>query len=132
VQSAPAPAQAPEPARAPAAAASQAPAAPQSPAAPAPQPFPLRDKREPLPTGSSADVQAPAAAGSVARPQTSRTTPLAKELRAQSEEEKELERIATLRVQGRDAEADKALDEFRRAHPDYRIPDAMWERVKPR
>jgi hypothetical protein len=35
-------------------------------------------------------------------------------------------------VQGRDAEADKALDEFRRAHPDYRIPDAMWERVKPR
>ena len=51
---------------------------------------------------------------------------------AQSEEERELERIAALRAQGRDAEADKALEEFRRAHPGYRIADAMWERVKPR
>lgn len=44
----------------------------------------------------------------------------------------ELDRIAALRDQGRNAEADKALEEFRRVHPDYRIPDAMWERVKPR
>ena len=29
-------------------------------------------------------------------------------------------------------EADKALEEFRRTHPEYRIADAMWERVKPR
>ncbi|HXF79266.1 MAG TPA: hypothetical protein VN598_10420 [Usitatibacter sp.] len=45
---------------------------------------------------------------------------------------RELERIAGLRAEGRDAEADKALEAFRRDHPDYRIPEAMWERVKPR
>jgi hypothetical protein len=44
----------------------------------------------------------------------------------------ELERIARLRRDGKDAEADKALEEFRRRHPDYRIPGAMWERVRPR
>ena len=77
-------------------------------------------------------MQAPAASN-VARPQALRAAPaVAKELRAQSEEERELERIATLRAQGRDTEADKALQEFRRAHPDYRIPDTIWERVKPR
>ncbi|HSW83108.1 MAG TPA: hypothetical protein VLH12_06510, partial [Usitatibacter sp.] len=45
---------------------------------------------------------------------------------------RELEAIAKLRVEGRQEEADKALAEFRRKRPDYRIPDAMWERVKPR
>lgn len=43
-----------------------------------------------------------------------------------------LEAIARLREQGRDAEADKALEEFRRTHPDFRIPEAMWERVRRR
>ncbi|MGZ5063453.1 MAG: hypothetical protein ACXWAU_16345 [Usitatibacter sp.] len=46
--------------------------------------------------------------------------------------ERELERIAKLRAEGRDADADKALDEFRRAHPDYRIAEAMWDRVRRR
>jgi hypothetical protein len=45
---------------------------------------------------------------------------------------RELEAIAKLRVEGRQEEADKALAEFRRKRPDYRIPEAMWERVKPR
>lgn len=45
---------------------------------------------------------------------------------------RELEAIAKLRVEGRQEEADKALAEFRRKRPDYRIPDPMWERVKPR
>ena len=45
---------------------------------------------------------------------------------------RELERIAQLRAEGRHAEADRALEEFRRQRPDYRIPDAVWERVKPR
>jgi len=45
---------------------------------------------------------------------------------------RELEAIAKLRVEGHQEEADKALAEFRRKRPDYRIPDAMWERVKPR
>ncbi|HXS53633.1 MAG TPA: hypothetical protein VN782_13960 [Usitatibacter sp.] len=44
----------------------------------------------------------------------------------------ELERIAKLRAAGRDAEADRALEEFRKRYPGYRIDDAMWQRVKPR
>jgi hypothetical protein len=44
----------------------------------------------------------------------------------------ELERIARLRTEGRHEEADKALDEFLRKHPDYRVPDAVWDRVKRR
>ena len=48
------------------------------------------------------------------------------------ERTRDLEAIAKLRAEGRHEEADKALAEFRRKHPDYRIPDAMWERVKPR
>jgi hypothetical protein len=43
-----------------------------------------------------------------------------------------LERIAELRRQGRHEEADKALAEFRRAYPDYRIPEATLERVEKR
>ena len=45
---------------------------------------------------------------------------------------RELERIGRLRGEGRHAEADRALEQFRRRHPDYRIPEAVWERVKPR
>jgi hypothetical protein len=44
----------------------------------------------------------------------------------------ELERIARLRAEGRHEEADKALEAFNRAHPDYRIPDPVWQRVRPR
>jgi hypothetical protein len=45
---------------------------------------------------------------------------------------RERERIAKLREDGRHEEADKALEAFRRANPGFRIPEAMWERVKPR
>jgi hypothetical protein len=51
---------------------------------------------------------------------------------ALDEPTRELEAIAKLRAEGRAEEADKALAEFRRKRPDYRIPEAMWERVKPR
>lgn len=44
----------------------------------------------------------------------------------------ELERIARLRTEGRHEDADKALDEFLRKHPGYRIPDPVWDRVKRR
>jgi hypothetical protein len=44
----------------------------------------------------------------------------------------ELERIAALRIAGRHAEADKALEEFRRRFPAYRIPDPVWDRVRAR
>ena len=45
---------------------------------------------------------------------------------------RELERIAGLRAAGNNAEADRALEQFRRRHPDFRIPEALWERVRPR
>jgi len=51
---------------------------------------------------------------------------------AKDPREVELERIARLRTDGRHADADKALEAFRRANPDYRIAEAMWERVRPR
>jgi len=46
--------------------------------------------------------------------------------------ERELERIAELRRQGRHDEADKALAEFRKRYPDYKIPQSMLERVERR
>lgn len=45
---------------------------------------------------------------------------------------RELEAIAKLRAEGRHEEADRSLAQFRRSRPDYRIPEAMWERVRPR
>ncbi|HEX6317704.1 MAG TPA: hypothetical protein VFZ84_02435 [Burkholderiales bacterium] len=44
--------------------------------------------------------------------------------------ERVLERIAALRKQGRHEEADKALAEFRRRYPDYRIPEEMREKIE--
>ena len=44
--------------------------------------------------------------------------------------EKWLDRIAELRRAGKHDEADKALADFRRHHPGYRIPEAMLERVE--
>jgi hypothetical protein len=46
--------------------------------------------------------------------------------------EQELERIADLRKQGRHDDADKALAEFRKRYPDFKIPEAMLERVERR
>jgi hypothetical protein len=44
--------------------------------------------------------------------------------------ERELERIAELRRQGRDEEADKALADFRKRYPDYRMAEAMRQKVE--
>ena len=57
---------------------------------------------------------------------------VAADAQAIDEPTRELEAIAKLRAEGRHEDADKALAEFRRKRPDYRIADAMWERVKPR
>jgi hypothetical protein len=46
--------------------------------------------------------------------------------------ERILERIASLRREGRAKEADDLYKEFRRRFPDYRIPDAMRDQVLPR
>lgn len=44
--------------------------------------------------------------------------------------EGELERIAELRRQGKDEEADRALAEFRKRYPDYRIAPEMLRKVE--
>jgi len=46
--------------------------------------------------------------------------------------EQELERIAELRKQAKHDDADKALAEFRKRHPDFKISAAMLERVERR
>ena len=85
--------------------------------------------------------QAPAAAAPEKRMQQSssedaalpkRTEPPAMAAAARETPEQQLERIARLRGEGRHEEADKALEQFRRAHPDYRIPEDTWSRVRPR
>ena len=70
-------------------------------------------------------------------PQAGPVQALAKRSAAQADmqaetPERELERIADLRRQGRHDEADKALAEFRKRHPDYVISEAMRERVERR
>ena len=79
----------------------------------------------PAAASSAPATSAPAAAAAPAPTQA---------LRAPVSESPEaaLERIAKLREAGRDGEADRALETFRRAHPGYQIPDALWQRVKPR
>ncbi|HWA38783.1 MAG TPA: hypothetical protein VG873_13040 [Burkholderiales bacterium] len=44
--------------------------------------------------------------------------------------EQSLERIAKLRAEGRHDEADKALAEFRKRYPDFRIPEETLRRVE--
>ena len=44
--------------------------------------------------------------------------------------ERELERIAALRREGRHDEADKALADFRKRNPEYRISEPMLRRVE--
>lgn len=46
--------------------------------------------------------------------------------------EKELERIATLRQEGRHEEADKALADFRKRHPGFKIGEQLLQRVERR
>lgn len=49
---------------------------------------------------------------------------------AEEPPEKWLERIAQLRQQERHDEADKLLAEFRKRYPEYKIPEAMLEKVE--
>lgn len=98
----------------------------------------------------SAGAPAPAAAAGALAPQSPAAAASAPAMRAKREtaagmnpqssaldaapdpRRVELERIARLRTEGLHGEADKALEEFQRTHRDYRIPEAMWERVRPR
>lgn len=59
-------------------------------------------------------------------------TALAKRAEPSESPERMLERIAALRREGRQKEADDVYAEFRKRFPDYRIPEAMREQVLPR
>jgi len=84
-------------------------------AAPAPAPEPARREME------SPRPQASAAAGARAMGEMQR--------KAESPDSL-LERIADLRKQGKHDEADKALEEFRKRYPDYRLSDEMKAKVE--
>lgn len=79
--------------------------------------------------GAAGSVSAKPAAA--APPPAAKPMPLAQKT-ALPAPEQELERIAELRRQQKHDEADKALAEFRKRHPDYRIPEPMLERVERR
>ena len=110
-----------------------APAAfPASPAAPAAAQSAPAPQRAPAADMNVAPAPAPAArAKAMSGAAALRVAPAPVEAEPEAAT-RELERIAGLRAAGRDVEADKALEDFRRDHPGYRIPEAMWERVRPR
>jgi hypothetical protein len=66
-------------------------------------------------------------------PQTAPAPPAAGDVlgaRVLETPERWLDRIADLRRQGRHEEADKALADFRRRYPDYRIAEQMLEKIE--
>lgn len=95
------------------------------PAASAPSP-----RRDAI-TTTTATVPPPAASRMQSSARVA-AAPAATAKEAAPPELRELERIARLRAEGKDDEADAALEAFRRAHPDYRIEPAMWEKVRRR
>ena len=129
-----------------------------APAAPAAAPAPAAREPQPFATNQAAgsasaradDSRGPESSvtGVLARQMEERTsrdadaaalTPRLGAFKAQKEAnaeanlpERELDRIALLRAQGRHEEADRALAEFRKRYPEYRIPDTMRERVERR
>jgi len=87
--------------------------------------------RPPAKPASPAALSAPAPE-SRAKARALDAAPAMREQFLRADPARELERIAKLREEGRNEEADKALEEFRRANPGFRIPEAMWERVRAR
>jgi len=88
----------------------------------------------PEPPAQTAEAQraaaAPATQGAASAP-AARSEVHAARLMAQAESpERTLGRIAELRRQGRHEEADQALKEFRKRYPDYKIPEAMLQKVE--
>jgi len=126
------------------------PAEPASPRVFAPDPKPQRQVEPPAPQAEQSRQQAPAAVPQ-AKPEASKREALMREeARARASREPDtvsgalgarlsstyaspeqwLQGIADLRRQGRHDEADKALAEFRRTYPDYKISEAMLEKVE--
>jgi hypothetical protein len=99
--------------------------APASPPAAAPPEAPATGVRDSVRVDAAARPQPRAEAQGAMRQKAAELGAL-----AHASPEQWLQGIADLRRQGRHEEADKALAEFRRAYPDYRIPEAMLEKVE--
>lgn len=93
------------------------------------------------PTRAPGPAQAPAPSTAPAEAPASAPAPAAQAGGARSEmarasvartPEMELERIAGLRAAGRHEEADKALAEFRKRYPDYRLSEELKAKVEKR
>jgi hypothetical protein len=101
--------------------------------APAPATPARRERTEPQAAKAPKQAPAPTAADSVGAvagsEKRSAQAPRAME-EAELPPELWLERVALLREQGRHAEADQALAEFRKRHPDFKIPDSMLQRIE--
>lgn len=96
----------------------------------APEPVAQAKEAPPAPAAPAAS----AAREDAAQPQlgaAARSEVMAKRALAETPEQA-LERIAKLRAEGRHEEADRALAEFRKRHPEFRIPAEMRERVERR
>jgi hypothetical protein len=106
-------------------------AAPPPAAAPAFAPSPPRNEPAQAPLRAKQEAESDHAAQGAVADSSAGVRALAKPF-VETDPGRELERIAKLRESGDDAAADTALAEFRKRFPDFRIPDTMWERVKPR
>src|SRR5260221_496742 len=99
------------------------------PAAPTPAQVEPQAPRDEV-AASRADVEQRREAASAAGAPAARPQAQARMLAKAASPEEELARIAELRKQGRDEEADKALAEFRKRFPDFRISEEMLKRVE--
>jgi hypothetical protein len=101
-------------------------------AKPAPAPEPPRVQAAPAPAARPApQAQPPAGVRGVQEPEARARVGAVVGAVTRSPEQW-LQGIADLRRQGRHEEADKALAEFRRAYPDYKISEAILEKVEKR
>jgi hypothetical protein len=89
------------------------------PAAAPPATPPAAAEAQPQRNVQSGNAQSDAVSGAIARSKVAEEAP-----------EAWLERIARLRAEARHDEADKALAEFRKRYPDYKIPPATLEKVE--
>jgi hypothetical protein len=90
---------------------------------------PAKPLAAPPPSSRTADAMQQGASAEARRESVAPARLLGQVAKADSPEAA-LERVAELRRQGRHDEADKALAEFRRRYPDYRIAEEMLKKVE--
>jgi len=93
---------------------------------------PARAPAAPAAAPRMEEAPAPAPAAAAPAMRAMQRERIAGERTAALTPEKELERVAELRKQGLHDEADRALAEFRKRYPDFKIPAPMLERVERR